>query len=150
MLRKRTRTPITIAGFVGAAGLACSVAAATPTLDFGIDGDTEYQAFKTAVRRAEYVRDDFLTGAIALYDANGDVIGENPNPPGTKMSVIGTLAATVAFLERNPTAQGGATEDFIEAFEAHLESYRADDPNLNRPSNFLAAMRSARIVVDPE
>jgi hypothetical protein len=122
VLRKRTRTPITIAGFVGAAGLACSVATATPSLDFGIDDNTEYQAFLNAVKRAEYIRDDFLTGAIAIYDANGDVIGEAANPPGTKMSVIGTIAATIAFMERNPTALGGATEDFIEAFEAELES----------------------------
>lgn len=141
-------TRCVVALIAGVAGLACSLAGARPSSDFNIADDGDYQAFKTAVRRAEYIRDDFLTGAIALYDANGDVIGENANPPGTKMSVLGTIAATVAFLERNPTAQGGATEDFIEAFESQLESYRADDPSLNRPSNFLAAMRSARVVAE--
>lgn len=144
----RNTTGALLAAMVCVVGLASPVASARPSSDFSIDNNAEYQDFKGAVKLAEYVRDDFITGAIAIYDGNGNVTGEADNPPGTKPSVIGTIAAAVAFNERNPTAGAAATEEFIEAFEAQLESYRADDPYLNRPSNFIAAMRRARVSVE--
>ncbi len=149
-LKNSIRNPASalIAAMISVVGLASPVAAASPSSDFGIDDDTEYQSFVDAIRRAEYIRDDFIAGAIAIYDESGNVTGEVANPPGTKPSVIGTIAATVAFMERNPAAESAATEDFIEAFEAELESFRADDPYLNRPSNFLAAMRAARVTAE--
>ncbi len=144
----RNTTGALMAAMVCVVGLASPVASARPSSDFGIDDDAEYQAFKTAIKRAEYIRDDFITGAIAIYDENGVVVGEADDPPGTKMSVIGTIAATIAFMERNPTAGNSATADFIDDFEAELEGFRADDPYLNRPSNFLAAMQAARVTVE--
>ena len=144
----RNTTGALMAAMVCVVGLASPVSSARPSSDFSIDNDAEYQDFKNAVKLAEYVRDDFITGAIAIYDESGNVTGEAANPPGTKMSVLGTIAAAVAFNERNPTAGAAATEEFIEGFEAELEGYRADDTYLNRPANFIAAMRRARVSVE--
>tara|TARA_R110002111_G_scaffold161463_1_gene227873 strand:+ start:7741 stop:11472 length:3732 start_codon:yes stop_codon:yes gene_type:complete len=92
------------------------------TTDFGIDDDTEYSAFINAIRAAEYVRSDVI-------------VAENPKP-----RVYATLAAVMAFAERNPNATDPQLAAFLAAFDTAVQVVEPIDPDLNKPASFYAAM----------
>ncbi len=125
-----------------AAGLATSLNAQPAT--FGVDDESSYQSFKEAVRAAEYVREDYIVGSVPVVDAGGNVIGEIE--VGTKPRAIAVIAATSAFVERNPSADSAVAGTYIDAFDAKLASMFPTDPDLTRPENFMAALRFGTVV----
>ena len=98
-----------------------SAVAVTPNLDFGVDDDASYQALCDAIRASEYVRYDYT------YD-------QRPR-------VVGAAAALVAFASRNPLADEAQLTDFIGRYDMLLRNHAPGDPNLDRSSNLLAALR---------
>jgi hypothetical protein len=131
-------------GLALASGISTGIAAQPAS--FGVDDQASYDQFKAAVRAAEYVREDYIVGSIPTVDVNGDVVGETE--VGTKPRVAAVLAATMAFVERNPSAGSADVSAFIYSFDNKIAEFRLTDPDLVRPENFLAALRFCRIVGD--
>lgn len=131
-------------GLTLASGLATSIVAQPAS--FGVDDQASYDQFKAAVRAAEYVREDYIVGSIPTVDSSGNVIGETE--VGTMPRVAAVLAATMAFVEQNPTAGSAQVSAFINTFDSKLVSMYPTDPDLVRPENFLSALRFCRIVTD--
>ncbi len=115
---------------------------------YAITDDDSYARFQDAVRAAEYVREDYITGSVPIVDGSGAVIGE-ASTPGTRPIVIAAVASAVAFMERNPDADAAAFAIFIEAIDAELALAYPGDPGLVVPQNFLAALRHTRFVTRP-
>ncbi len=131
-------------GIALASGLASGIAAQPAS--FGVDDQASYNQFKAAVRAAEYVREDYIVGSIPTVDGNGNVIGETE--VGTKPRVAAVLAATMAFVEQNPSAGATDVSAFIDSFDTKIAMIHPSDPDLVRPENFLAAIRFCRVVGD--
>lgn len=94
--------------------------------DFGLEDDGEYQRFLVAVRGAEYVRSDFITGQ-------------------RKPRVYACLAGVMACAERNPLATDEQLSVYLDALEAHMSGFDPADPDLRRRASLLAALRFADI-----
>jgi hypothetical protein len=113
------RRLITTAGILASA--AGSALAITPNLDFGVDDQASYEVFCDAIRASEYVRYDYVN---------------DPNP-----RVVGAATALVAFASRNPLADGAQLTGFIDTYDAMLAGHAPGDPDLDRSSNLLTALR---------
>lgn len=96
-------------------------------IDLDVQDDADYARLVDAMRAAEYVRSDVI-------------VAVNPRP-----RVYATLAATMAFAERNPEASGEQVEAFMLAIDAALADYAIGDQDLNEKANFYAALRFAGV-----
>lgn len=106
------------------AGLACSAGSAAASaidLDFGVVDDASYQSFRGAVFASEYVRTDYA-------------LEQRPR-------VVVAAAGLAAFATRNPDATATQLEAFVTAFDAALGSFAPGDPDLQRSTNLMPAMR---------
>jgi len=136
-------TALVLVVTVGTSGSVASAQSA----EFNIGGETAYQNFLTAVRSAEYVRQDYIVGSVPdLCPDDGSVT--ETSTPGTKPRVVAVVAATMAFVERNPAAGEHAMEEFINAYDAALQLAAPEDPDLKRPANFMHAVAQARVFSD--
>ncbi|GAB5495012.1 MAG: hypothetical protein Phyf2KO_00920 [Phycisphaerales bacterium] len=144
MLSDRPRLLTRVLGLTLASGLATSIGAQPES--FGVDDQASYDQFKAAVRAAEYVREDYIVGSIPTLDGNGNVVAETE--VGTKPRVAAVLAATMAFVERNPSVGPTEVSAFINSFDVKIADLHQTDPDLVRPENFLAALRFCRVVGD--
>lgn len=141
---QRTMTALVLVATVGTTG---SVATAQQA-DFGIVDEASYQQFLQAVRSAEYVREDYIVGYVPdMCPDDGDVT--EVSTPGTKPRVVAVVAATMAFVERNPELRELAIGEFIDAYDAALQAAMPDDPDLTRTANFLHAVRYVQVRSDP-
>lgn len=141
---QRTMTALVLVATVGTTG---SVATAQE-VNFGIVDEASYQKFLQAVRSAEYVREDYIVGYVPdMCPDDGDVT--EVSTPGTKPRVVAVVAATMAFVERNPDLREEAITEFRDAYDAALQAALPNDPDLKRTANFLHAVRYVQIESDP-
>jgi predicted outer membrane repeat protein len=91
-------------------------------MDLGIDNDTKYQALRTALLKAEFVRTDHSLA---------------PNN-----RIAASTTALLVFASLNPLATEAEFQAFLMAYDDALWSFDGDDPDLRRPSNYLAALRT--------
>ncbi len=96
-------------------------------IDLGIENDADYARLIDAVRAAEYVREDYIV--------------RNRVP-----RVVASVTALNAYAELNPLATRAQLDEFISAFDAGIQSQYPGDPDLQRPANFMSALRF--IVID--
>lgn len=108
----------------------CIASCSAIAIDLDVQDDDDYARLIDAMRAAEYVRSDVI-------------VTQNPKP-----RVYATLAATMAYTERNPLASDEQVEAFLVAFDTALSVYAEGDPDLNGKANFYSALRFA-IVKDP-
>ncbi|MFG0242355.1 MAG: hypothetical protein ACF8R9_06170 [Phycisphaerales bacterium JB054] len=145
-IRSLIQRAITTLALVATVGTTGSVATAQ-NAEFNIVGETSYQNFLTAVRSAEYVREDYIVGSVPdICPDDGEVT--EASTPGTKPRVVAVVAATMAFVERNPAAGEHAMEEFINAYDAALQLAAPEDPDLKRSANFMHAVAQARVFSD--
>ena len=86
----------------------------------------DYARLIDAMRAAEYVRSDVI-------------VADNPRP-----RVYATLAAVMAYAERNPLASDDQINAFLMAFDSALAGYAPGDPDLNRGQLLRCAAVRAR------
>lgn len=103
------------------AGIATSAMAMTPSLDFGVEDQATYDAFRDAIAASEYVRYDYV------YDR--------------KPRVVGVAAGLVVFATRNPLATEAQLQAFVDAYDAALAAHAPGDPDLLRSSSLMTAIR---------
>ncbi|MBO6740529.1 MAG: hypothetical protein JJ916_11785 [Phycisphaerales bacterium] len=118
-----TRSLIVLAVLALAMGLTSRAGA----VDLEIENDADYARLVDAMRAAEYVRSDVI-------------VASNPKP-----RVYATLAATMAYAERNPYASDDQINAFLIAFDSALSGYAPGDPDLNSKACFYAALRFALV-----
>jgi Bacterial Ig domain len=99
-------------------------------IDLDIQSDEEYSRLIDAMRAAEYVRSDVI-------------VAENPRP-----RVYASLAAVMAYAERNPLASDAQLEAFLFTFDAAVQAYTPEDPDLNARSSLYGAVRFAQVQGD--
>ncbi|MFZ4574228.1 MAG: hypothetical protein ACOYN0_07505, partial [Phycisphaerales bacterium] len=129
------------------AGSAVGTAQAQST-EFHISDAPGYARWVSAVRAAEYVREDYIVGAVpAQCPSSGNVT--EVATPGTKPRVLAVVAGTMAFVERNPKATDEQIGVFITGFDAALRAAQPLDVQLTRRANFLQAVRYARVLPRP-
>jgi len=146
-MRSLIQRAITTLALVATVGTTGSVATAQE-VNFGIVDEASYQKFLRAVRSAEYVREDYIVGYVPdMCPDDGDVT--EVSTPGTKPRVVAVVAATMAFVERNPELRELAIGEFIDAYDAALQAAVPDDPDLTRTANFLHAVRYVQVRSDP-
>lgn len=117
-MRTSNSFALSAAALVALAGLAH---AAPPVLDFNVEDDPSYHAFRDAIKASEYVRYDYVTDR--------------------RPRVVGTAAALLVYATRNPLATEAQLGAFVAAFDAALAGYSDGDPDLRRSSELLPALR---------
>ncbi|GJM19518.1 MAG: hypothetical protein DHS20C14_17310 [Phycisphaeraceae bacterium] len=146
MLTAITHSRLVLLGIAAISGfLATTPAQAQPT-GFGITDEASYDRFKDAVRTAEYVRELYLVGFdefpfLPACGSADDLVAQ----PRT----LATLASTMAFLERNPSATAFEAGLYLEAIDEELASMHPSDPGLTVPENLITALRFSRVVTGP-
>ncbi|MBO6513266.1 MAG: hypothetical protein JJ974_04800 [Phycisphaerales bacterium] len=96
-------------------------------IDLEISNDAEYTQLINAMRAAEYVRSDVI-------------VAENPRP-----RVYASLAAVMAYAERNPLASDEQLEAFLTAFDSAVQAYVPEDPDLNDRASLYGAVRFVHV-----
>jgi hypothetical protein len=121
-------------------------------IDLGIENQEDYDRLVSALRAAEYVRNDMIMGLGSPF---GFAVDRTPKP-----RVYGALALLMAYAERNPNASDAQLEAFLLAFNPAVAAYAPDvcrqnnqvclnvDQYLAEPSTFIAAL-SFMIFDDP-
>ncbi len=89
--------------------------------DFQVTDEISYLKFRDAVFASQYVRYDYA-------------MDQNPR-------VVIAAAGLMAFATQNPDADATRLSTFVDAFDAALSGYAPGDPDLNRSTNLLPAMR---------
>lgn len=89
--------------------------------DFQVFDDPSYQQFRAAVHSSQYVRYDYA-------------MDQNPR-------VVITVAGLMVYATQNPGAESTQLSAFVNAFDSTLSGYAPGDPDLDRSTNLLPAMR---------
>lgn len=118
-----------IVSLIPSVALATLAHGAPPNLDFKVQDDASYGAFRDAVSAAEHVRYDYIAD-------------QRPR-------IVAASAALVAFATRNPLADAAQLTTFVTLYDHALSTYAPGDPDLGRASNLITAMSYTR-VSDPE
>lgn len=106
--------------------LAAGTTANAQSLDFDVEDEASYQAFRDAVAKTEYVRLDYSLNA--------------------KPRVAAVTAGLLAFATNNPHATPSELATFVMAYDEALKGFAEGDPELQRNSNFMAAVRATMTV----
>lgn len=89
--------------------------------DFQVTDEDSYLQFREAVHASQYVRYDYA-------------MDQNPR-------VVIAVAGLMAFATQNPDADSTQLSAFVNAFDSTLSGYAPGDPDLDRSTNLLPAMR---------
>ncbi|MEQ9207239.1 MAG: Ig-like domain-containing protein [Phycisphaerales bacterium] len=95
--------------------------AAPVNTDFQVHDEASYQAFAQAVRTSQYVRYDYA-------------LDQNPR-------VVVAVAGLIAYASQNPMADSSQLTTFVNAFDQSLSGFAPGDPDLQRSTNLVPAMR---------
>ncbi|MFG0315194.1 MAG: hypothetical protein ACF8LL_13545, partial [Phycisphaerales bacterium] len=89
--------------------------------DFQVTDEDSYTMFREAVLASQYVRYDYA-------------MDQNPR-------VVVAAAGLMVYATQNPDADASQLSSFVDAFDAALTGYAPGDPDLDRSTNLLPAMR---------